>query len=131
MKKNESVHLMGQRQQKPHDLRMGQVIVIIAAASVALVAILGLSIDGGRLILLHREQQNVSDAATLASTLALCSGGTESQIIAAGESAAAANGYVHGRTKPPSSSIPTPIRPSPTSRLELVPNARCWSQSTA
>jgi len=96
MNKQHSSQLMGSQRRLPGGLSSGQAIVIVAAAAVALVAIIGLSVDGGRLLLLRRDEQNAGDAATLAATLALCSGGTESQIITAGESAAAANGYTDG-----------------------------------
>jgi len=105
------IHLMGRPRSR---LNAGQAIVIVAAAAVALVAIIGLSVDGGRLLLLNRDEQNAGDAATLSSTLALCSGGTEAQIIAAGEAAAAANGFVNGVNNtvvtidpdPPSADVP-------------------------
>jgi len=74
----------------------GQAIIIIALVAIGLIAISGLAIDGGRLLLLRRDTQNASDASMLAATLALCSGGTEAQIIAAGETAAAANGFTDG-----------------------------------
>jgi hypothetical protein len=96
MDENHYTHLMGRRRKALGGLRAGQVIVIVAVAAVALVAIIGLSVDGGRLLVVRRDGQNAGDAATLAATLALCSGGTETQIIAAGESAAAANGYIDG-----------------------------------
>ena len=95
MKQNRLGQLMGHRHAALGGMNTGQAIVVVAAAAVALVAILGLSIDGGRLLLLRRDEQNAGDAATLAATLALCSGGSENQIISAGESAAAANGYTH------------------------------------
>ena len=105
---------MGAQPKKSGGLNTGQAIVIVAAAAIALVAIIGLAIDGGRLLLLRRDEQNAGDAATLASTLALCSGGTEPQVIAAGEAAASANGYVNGFNdtivtidpNPPASEVP-------------------------
>jgi hypothetical protein len=114
MNEKRSNQLMGAQPKTPGGLTTGQAIVIVAVAAVGLIAIMGLAIDGGRLLLLRRDEQNAGDAATLASTLALCSGGTEPQVIAAGESAASANGYVNGINdttvtidpNPPASSVP-------------------------
>lgn len=52
------------RQQKER----GQAIVIMAFAILALGAIVGLAIDGGRLYALRRQAQNAADAAALAAT---------------------------------------------------------------
>lgn len=73
----------------------GQAIVLLALVMVALLGILGLAIDGGRLFYLHRDTQNAVDAAVVAATYALCSGGDP---ILAGRTAAAQNGYVHNGT---------------------------------
>ena len=71
----------------------GQAIVIIAFAVVALIAIGGLAIDGGGMLLLQRDVQGASDAAVQAATLSLCSGGNGDQVEQAGATAAAINGY--------------------------------------
>lgn len=69
----------------------GQVIILMAFGMIALLAVLGLAIDGGRLFYLERDAQNASDAAVLAATYALCTNG---DAVLAGENAAADNGFV-------------------------------------
>jgi hypothetical protein len=81
---------------KRSSLSRGQAIILVAISMIALLAIVGLAIDGGRLLLLKRNSQNANDAAVLAATFALCTGGTETQIVNAGLSAAAANGFTNG-----------------------------------
>lgn len=76
----------------------GQTLVLVALIMLGLLAAVGLAIDGGRLLLLRRDAQNTTDAAMLASTLALCSGGTENQILEAGYAVAAENGYYNDDT---------------------------------
>lgn len=71
----------------------GQALLIIAISMVALIALAGLAIDGGRLLLLQRDAQNATDAAALAASFALCSGGSVTQVQHAGISAAASNGF--------------------------------------
>lgn len=71
----------------------GQAIVLIAAIMVALVAALGLAIDGGGMYLLYRDVQNATDSAGLSAAFALCSGGDPQE---AGETAARLNGFVTG-----------------------------------
>ncbi len=44
----------------------GQVIILVALALIALIAIAGLAIDGGRLFTLRRQVQNASDASAMA-----------------------------------------------------------------
>lgn len=85
-------HLMGSRR-KGSRLQSGQSIIIIAFAIVALIAIGGLAIDGGGMLLLQRDVQGASDAAVQAATFSLCSGGSVSQVEQAGATAAALNGY--------------------------------------
>jgi|GEM_PF-3475201 len=54
----------------------GQAILLIAVLMMALIAILGLAIDGGGMFLLYRDIQNATDAAGLAAAYDLCSGGS-------------------------------------------------------
>lgn len=68
----------------------GQVIILMAFGMIALLAVLGLAIDGGRLFYLERDAQNAADAAAMAAAYALCSGGN---VVQAGETAAADNGF--------------------------------------
>lgn len=74
----------------PDSGESGQAIVLIGVAAFALLAIMGLAIDGGRLLFLKRETQNASDAAAIAAARALCQG---RDYIAAGMSAANVNGF--------------------------------------
>lgn len=72
----------------------GQAIVLIAVAALVLVAIMGLAIDGGRLLFLKRETQNASDAAAIAAARALCLDRADWK--EAGEAAAERNGFLDG-----------------------------------
>ena len=71
----------------------GQAIVLIAMVMVALIAALGLAIDGGGMFLLYRDVQNATDSAGLSAAFALCSGGDPEE---AGRTAARLNGFVDG-----------------------------------
>ena len=71
----------------------GQAIVLIAAVMVALIAALGLAIDGGGLFLLYRDVQNATDAAALTAAYALCTGEPVDQRV---EDNAAQNGFRNG-----------------------------------
>jgi hypothetical protein len=55
-------------------LNSGQAIVLIGAASIGLIAMMGLAIDGGRLLFLQRDTRNAADAAAVAAARALCTG---------------------------------------------------------
>lgn len=70
----------------------GQVIILMAFGMMALLAVLGLAIDGGRLYFLERDAQNASDAAVLAATHALCTQSNDDPADAA-VVAAAENGF--------------------------------------
>ncbi len=79
----------------------GQAILLIAMATIALSAVLGLAIDGGGLFFLHRDSQNAVDAALVASLYAMCTGNRsdanyEQRIIDAGIEAARVNGFQTG-----------------------------------
>jgi hypothetical protein len=63
-----------QRKSRWVDLSSGQAIVIIALAAIGLFAMMGLAIDGGRLLLMKRDTQNAADAAAIAAARALCTG---------------------------------------------------------
>ena len=66
--------LKSQHKSRWVDLSSGQAIVIIALAAMGLFAMMGLAIDGGRLLLLKRDTQNATDAAAIAAARALCTG---------------------------------------------------------
>lgn len=68
----------------------GQVIILMAFGMIALLGVLGLAIDGGRLFYLERDAQNAADAAVMAATYALCTGADP---INAGVIAANENGF--------------------------------------
>jgi len=55
-------------------LNSGQAIVIIGLAAIGLIAMMGLAIDGGRLMMMKRDTQNAADAAAIAAARALCTG---------------------------------------------------------
>lgn len=74
----------------------GQIIIIIAFLMIAMIAMLGLAIDGGSLMFLQRDVQNSLDGAVVAATYAKCAGGTDAQVENAARQAAAKDGYVHG-----------------------------------
>lgn len=88
----------------------GQVIILMAFGMIALLAVLGLAIDGGRLFFLERDAQNASDAAVMAATYALCTGGNP---VTAGLAAAMENGFTNDGTttvtvnNPPSRTVPS------------------------
>lgn len=73
--------------------QQGQAILLIAAVMVALIATLGLAIDGGGMFLLYRDVQNATDSAGLSAAYALCTGQDVDTIVAA---SALENGFVHG-----------------------------------
>lgn len=56
------------------DANSGQALVLIGIAALGLFAIMGLAIDGGRLLFLRREAQNAADAAAIAAARAMCTG---------------------------------------------------------
>jgi hypothetical protein len=68
-------------------------LVIFALAMVALIAMVGLIIDGGDTALQRRDQQNVADAAAMAAGYAYANNVDET---AAAQAVAATNGYVNG-----------------------------------
>jgi Flp pilus assembly protein TadG len=72
----------------------GQLLVVFALALVALIAMVGLIIDGGDTALQRRDQQNVADAAAMAAADAYVNDQDE---VAAAHAVAAANGYVDGQ----------------------------------
>ncbi len=71
----------------------GQAIVIVAFMMVALLAVLGLAIDGGGLFFLFRDTQNATDAAVIAATYARCTSDDAAVVEFAGYEAAARNGF--------------------------------------
>jgi Flp pilus assembly protein TadG len=74
----------------------GQVLTVFALALVAIIAMTGIVMDGGSVLVQRRGQQNVADAAALAGSYAWLNTGAPGQAITAARDAAAANGYTHG-----------------------------------
>jgi Flp pilus assembly protein TadG len=76
----------------------GQILAVFALALVAIVAMVGLVLDGGFTFVQRRDQQNVADAAALAAAYAYGNSSTASTAAAAAaaQSMAAANGYANG-----------------------------------
>jgi hypothetical protein len=70
----------------------GQTIIFMAVLMAALLGMLGLAIDGGRMFFASRDAQNAVDAALKASTYALCTGGDPE---AAAHKAMNDNGFAH------------------------------------
>ena len=83
--------------QRHRETAPGQVLVIFALALVAIVAMVGLVIDGGATFVQRRDQQNVADQAAMAGAYAYVSASpNQSQAaLAAARNIAAANGYTH------------------------------------
>lgn len=83
----------------------GQAIVLIALVIVALIAILGLAVDGGGLYFLQRDAQNATDAAVIAAAYARCAANKltsdpaaiAAMVQSAGEDAATRNGFTNGQ----------------------------------
>lgn len=82
----------------PSNPQSGQAIVLMAVMMVALIAILGLAIDGGGLFFLHRDTQNATDAAVIAATYARCVNGDSNVVEFAGYQGAARNGFDNNST---------------------------------
>lgn len=75
----------------------GQVLVLFTISAVAIVAMVGLVIDGGWTFVQRRDQQNVSDAAAMAGAYAYINSNYDpTTAIAAAKNNAAANGYQDG-----------------------------------
>jgi Flp pilus assembly protein TadG len=75
----------------------GQVLVIFTIAAVAIIAMVGLVIDGGWTFVQRRDEQNVADAAAMAGGYAYINSGYDAaSAIAAARDNATANGYAHG-----------------------------------
>ncbi len=71
----------------------GQILALFTLALVAIVAMVGLVIDGGDTFLQRRQMQNVADAAAMAAGYSFAVTGSESTAEAAGMANAATNGY--------------------------------------
>ncbi|HEU4673121.1 MAG TPA: pilus assembly protein TadG-related protein [Candidatus Limnocylindrales bacterium] len=74
----------------------GQILVLFTLAAVAVIAMVGLVLDGGSTFAQRRDQQNATDAAALAAANTYLLTTSETQATAAATSTAAANGFTDG-----------------------------------
>jgi hypothetical protein len=81
---------------RPTRLNSGQAIVLIAVGAVGLIAIMGLAIDAGRLLVVRRDAQTTATAASLSAARALCV--QNAAYLEAGQITAKANGFENGHT---------------------------------
>ena len=73
----------------------GQALIFIVAAMIGLVAITGLTVDGGRTFVDRQSAQNSADSAALGAALAKIRG---QNLTTAALSIAATNGYINNTT---------------------------------
>lgn len=78
------------------DRQRGQMLVLFTLALVAIIAMVGLVIDGGAAFAQRRGQQNAADLAALAGADALLNGRSQAQAILVARSVAASNSYTNG-----------------------------------
>ena len=68
----------------------GQILVLVMLLIVALIGMVGLAVDGGRLYSARRSAQSAADNAAMAGAFAICS---EADAVSAAQSVAVQNGY--------------------------------------
>ena len=78
---------------RKHQHRRGATIVLFAMSFVALVALVGLVIDGGFLLATHRQVQNAADAASIAAAFEKVRGRTDTDARLAANALIDANGF--------------------------------------
>ncbi|HSV85070.1 MAG TPA: pilus assembly protein TadG-related protein [Levilinea sp.] len=76
-----------------HKKERGQILIILTAALIVLLAFTSLAIDGGMIYSDRRQAQNAADAAALAGSLAKANGGTDAEAIQAATDVIVANDY--------------------------------------
>ena len=74
----------------------GQIIVIFALALVAIIAMVGLVLDGGSSFAMRRDEQSAADLSALAAANDYMLNSDTAAAIARARTVAAANGYTHG-----------------------------------
>ena len=74
----------------------GQIIVLFALAMVAIIAMVGLVLDGGSAFSQRRGEQSAADLAALAAANSMLINGDETDSTATARATAADNGYTHG-----------------------------------
>ncbi|HEY5483781.1 MAG TPA: pilus assembly protein TadG-related protein [Propionibacteriaceae bacterium] len=80
------------------DAQRGQILIVFTLALVAIVAMVGLIIDGGDTFVQRRNMQNVADAAAMAAAYSYTNTSDASIAAAAGTTVATQNGYATGVT---------------------------------
>jgi Flp pilus assembly protein TadG len=88
-------HTMSRRG-KPVTADRGQILVIFALGLVAIIAMVGLVLDGGSAFAQRRAEQNAADLAALAGANTYLLTGDQTTSTAAARANAATNGYEHG-----------------------------------
>jgi Flp pilus assembly protein TadG len=78
------------------DAQRGQILVLFTLALVAMIAMVGLVIDGGGAYAQRRGQQNAADVAALAGADALYNGQSNAQAIAVAQGVASTNSFGNG-----------------------------------
>ena len=78
------------------DGERGQIIVIFALALVAIIAMVGLVLDGGSAFAMRRDEQSAADLAALAAANDYMLNSDSALAITRARTVAAANGYQHG-----------------------------------
>lgn len=78
------------------DSERGQIIVIFALALVAIIAMVGLVLDGGSAFAMRRDEQSAADLAALAAANDYMLNSDSALAITRARTVAAANGYQHG-----------------------------------
>ncbi len=73
----------------------GQIIVLFALGLIAMVAMVGLVLDGGSTFAHRRDQQNATDLAAMAAANEFLLSGDKTAANLAGRNSAAANGFTH------------------------------------
>jgi Flp pilus assembly protein TadG len=74
----------------------GQIIVLFALAMIAIIAMVGLVLDGGSAFSQRRGEQSAADLAALAAANSILINGDEAEATAHARTTAAENGYTHG-----------------------------------
>lgn len=87
----------------------GQAIILIAFAMIALLAALGLAIDGGGTFLLYRDAYNAVDAGTRAGSYSSCANGDMTQVTYAVQAAIEDNEFYIGSPRVRDFSVTAPV----------------------
>jgi Flp pilus assembly protein TadG len=93
---NATMHLLDSSGTRVTSHERGQILVLFALSLVAIVAMVGLVLDGGSAFAQRREQQNAADIAALAATNDLIVNQGSANWQATAQSMTAANGFANG-----------------------------------